>query len=103
MKQNPRKTLEQVLQESIEVEINEAHVNDWTYCHSGIPFKTLLAEYPESKRGNFNITAAITTPKSIKYRQRDIDFEGGKRGDYLFVDRSGGRMSLPLILFKRLF
>lgn len=101
--QNPRKTLDQILEDPHEIELNQDHVNDWHYCTTPIPFKTILKEYPEHKRGNFNITAAITAPKSIRYRQRDVDFDGGKRGDYLFVDRNGGKMSLPFIIFKRLF
>lgn len=100
---NPnRKDLDQVL-ETDEIEINPNHVNDWNICRSSKPFKMMEMDFPYERRPNFNITAAVTSPKSIKFRQRDNDFEGGKRGDYLFMDKSGGKMILPYKIFKRLF
>lgn len=102
-KPNPRKTLEEVLDIEVEVEINQDHTNDWHWCDNATPFKELLKLLPEDKIFGFNITAAISAPKSIRWRQRDSDFDGGRRGDYLFVDRNGGKMALPYKIFKRLF
>ena len=99
---NNRKTLEELMLNT-EPEINPSHVGDWHYCTIGYPFMRILSILPEHMRGNFNFVAAQTAPASIKYRQRDCDFEGGKRGDYLFVDRNGGRLALPFKIFKLLF
>lgn len=97
-----RKTLDEVL-ENTGYEIKQAHVDDWHYCNSSAPFKAIQKDYPEDRLGTFNLTAAIFSPKSIRYRQRDTDFDGGKRGDYQLVDRSGGKMALPFAIFNRLF
>ena len=96
-----RKTRDEVL-ENAEVRIIHAHVDDWHYCNSSAPFKYILRDYPD-KLETFNIQAAITAPKSIKYRQRNCEFDGGSAGDYVLVDKSGGRMSLPFVIFNRLF
>ena len=101
MAKTERKNLDQLLEE-VEIEIVPEHVNDWHYCTSAEPFKNLLKRYPELT-SRFNIVAATSAPKSIKYRQRDCDFIDGKRGDYLFVDRNGGRMSVPFTIFKLLW
>jgi len=105
VKENKRKTMEQILEESegIAVELNENHVNDWHYGKSSAPFKMIDRDLPIERMGCFNITAAISSPKSIKYRQMATDWEGGRKGDYLFFDASGNNMTLPYILFKRLF
>jgi hypothetical protein len=97
-----RKTLEEVL-ENIEREMIPDHINDWHFCQTAAPFIALKKLYPEDKRGTFNIQAALTSPKSIKYRQRDVKFDGGEAGDYILVDRNGGRMAVDFAIFKRLF
>lgn len=99
------KTLDEVLEpkEDDQIEMNAEHLNDWHTCTSGAPFKNYLTKVKEPK-GNFNFQAAITSPKSIRFRQRDCDFEpGGKKGDYLFVDQNNGRTAIPYKLFKLLF
>lgn len=103
-KQNLRKTMEQLLdQETEDVVLNPEHVNDWNYGKTSTPFKTIESEYPLERRAFFNIKAAISSPKSIRYRQMDNDFEIGKKGDYLFIDSTGNKMAIPYKLFKRLF
>lgn len=104
-KENKRKTMQQILEESegLVAELNMDHVNDWHYGNSSVPFKIIQRDLPPERLGNFNITAAISSPKSIKYRQMSYDWEGGKKGDYLFADASNNNMTLPYILFKRLF
>jgi hypothetical protein len=97
-----RKNLYQVLEES-EIEINPDHVNDWHYCNSGAPFFALQKLFKDLSSGTFNFAAAISSPRSIRYRQRDSDFDGGKRGDYQFVDQNGGKMAIPSKIFKLLF
>jgi len=103
-KDNDRKTMEQILEEDVSVaELNPDHVNDWHFCKSAEPFKTIKRDLALEKRAFFNIEAAISSPKSIKYRQMDNDFEIGRKGDYLFVDSGNNKMALPYKLFKRLF
>jgi len=103
-KENNRKTLDQILEEDTEVaEMNPTHVNDWHFAKSAEPFKTIKKELGIEKRAFFNIEAAISSPKSIRYRQMDNDFEIGRKGDYIFVDSSNNKMALPYKLFKRLF
>lgn len=97
-----RKSLEEVL--TGEVEINPDHVNDWQICASSYPYQRLEVKMTKlGSVGNFNFQAAQTAPKSIRYRQRDTDFEGGKRGDYLFIDMNNGRVAVPFQIFKTLF
>ena len=103
VKVNPRKTLDQVLEENIEYEINPDHVNDWHYCKTSKQFETIKRDFGPERIKFFNISAAISSPKSIRYRQMTSDFDHGKAGDYLFVDKSGGMMGVPYIIFKRLF
>ncbi|HTJ52612.1 MAG TPA: hypothetical protein VL443_24320 [Cyclobacteriaceae bacterium] len=102
-KENLRKTMEQVLENAPEPEINQEHVNDWHTAKSAEAFKTIHRDLSAERIGTFNIRAAISAPKSIKYRQMAIDWEGGNRGDYIFMDASGNKMILPYKLFKRLF
>ena len=103
-KENLRKSMDQLLDQDTEVaELNPEHVNDWSFGKSSTPFKTIESEYPLERRAFFNIKAAISSPKSVRYRQMPDDFEIGKKGDYLFVDSSGNKMALPYKLFKRLF
>lgn len=97
-----RKSLEEVL--NGEIEINQDHVNDWQICVSAYPYQRLEAKMSKiAHGGNFNFQAAKSSPKSIRYRQRDTDFTGGKRGDYLFMDMSGGRIAVPFQIFKSIF
>ena len=98
-----RKTMDQVLEDAPEPEMNKNHVDDWHYATSSSPFKDLARDLKPEKFGCFNITAAITAPKSIKYRQMPVDWDEGKKGDYLFMDRSGNKMTVPYKLFRRLF
>lgn len=102
VKVNPRKTMDQVLEADNGYEINPVHVNDWHHCSSSENFRTIKKTLPD-KIGMFNISAAISSPKSIRYRQMGVDFDHGKAGDYLFVDKSGGMMGIPYKIFKRLF
>lgn len=97
-----RKSYEEVVVGG-EPEIRPEHVNDWHYCDSKRQFEYIQKHVPKNKIGLFNLHAAISNPKSIKYRQRDCDFAEGKRGDYLFVDQNGGRLGLPFKFFKLLF
>jgi len=101
-KTNPRKTLDEVL-ESTEFELNPSHVSDWHYGYSPEQFLTIKKEVPKERFGKFNIEAAITNPKSIRFRQMASQFDYGKAGDYLFLDMGGGMMGIPYKLFKRLF
>lgn len=101
-KVNPRKTLDEIM-ENREYELNPNHIGDWTFCSASYPFTIIKRDMPSDRIQKFNIAAAISAPKSIKYRQVNFEFEGGKPGDYMFVDRSGGTMSIPYQLFKRLF
>lgn len=103
VKVNPRKTMEQVLDINQEYEIHPDHVNDWHYCTSAAVFQAIKKDLGPTRIGMFNISAAISSPKSIRYRQMTSDFDHGKAGDYLFVDKSGGMMGVPYIIFKRLF
>jgi hypothetical protein len=102
-KKEERKTAEQIVEETGEIEINLDHVNDWHYCKSGEAFTKLKDRLTDANKGTFNMRAAETTPKSIRYRQRAHDFDGGKKGDYLFMDLGGGRMTVPYKIFKSLF
>lgn len=96
--------MEQLLDEDTTIaELNPDHVNDWHFGKSSAPFKAIENEIPIERRAFFNIKAAISSPKSIRYRQMDNDFEIGKKGDYLFIDSSGNKMGLPYKIFKRLF
>ena len=101
-KDNPRKTLDEIM-ENREYELNPKHTDDWTQCNSSFPFTMIKRDVPGERIQKFNIAAAISAPKSIRYRQMADSFDGGKPGDYLFVDRSGGMMAIPYQLFKRLF
>lgn len=101
-KTNPRKTLDEVL-ESAEFELNPSHVDDWHHGYSSLQFETMKKELSKHKIGNFNINAAMTNPKSIRYRQMSSQFDYGNVGDYLFIDMGGGMMGIPYKLFKRLF
>jgi hypothetical protein len=94
-----RKTLDEVI--NVEPELNPDHINDWHYCSSGQPFRSI--QHLSIPKGNFNFIAAISSPGSIRYRQRDCDFPEGKRGDYIFMDQNGGRMAVPFKLFKLYF
>lgn len=102
MKETLRKTMDQVLEEECDVEINQDHVNDWHYAKSAEGFKVIEKEFNKAC-ASFNIKGAISSPKSIKYRQMAFDWEDGKRGDYIFIDASHNKMILPYKLFKRLF
>jgi hypothetical protein len=102
-KENLRKTMDEILSEDYEAEFNPNHVNDWNNASSSEPFKIIERDYPYEKRPFFNIKGAISSPKSVKFRQMIHPWDDGKSGDYLFVDASGGKMGLPYKLFKRLF
>ncbi len=102
-KKAEKKTMEQLLAEPCEVVINQAHVDDWHFCNSSAPFERLKDLLPYNNQGGFNIMAGISSPKSIRYRQRATDFDDGTIGDYTFADRSGGKMTVPYKLFKLLF
>jgi hypothetical protein len=100
-----RKKLEEVLSDV--PEINQKHVDDFHFCKSAFPFLELerdILKHPGifQMRG-FSLKAAQTAPKTIRYRQRDSDWELGKKGDYMLVDNSGGKLCVPFQIFKRLF
>lgn len=101
---NPlRKNYDQVISAVEETELIPDHVNDWHYCAKGARFRELELAIPEEKRPLFNMVAAKTAPTSVRWRQRDTDWEGGRKGDYLFENMGGGRMTVPFQIFKRLF
>jgi len=102
-KKAEKKTMEQILETPGEVVINQAHVDDWNFCNATAPFDRLKDLLPYKNTGGFNILAAISSPKSIRYRQRAVDFDEGTIGDYTFVDRSGGKMTVPYKIFNLLF
>jgi len=102
-KKAEKKTMEELLAEPCEVVINQSHVDDWHPCNSTAPFERLKDLLPYKNTGSFNILGAISSPKSIRYRQRATDFDDGIIGDYTFIDRSGGKMTVPYKLFKLLF
>jgi hypothetical protein len=98
-----RKTLQEILDAEDEPEINPDHVNDWQVTGNSFTYKALQEKMRQLNTGNFNFTAAISAPKSIRYRQRNCDWHEGQKGDYLFVSANGGRMCVPYKIFKLLF
>lgn len=90
------------LKKSVTPIIHPNHVEGWNYCHSDRPFKAITSLYPEL-RGSLNLHAAVSAPKSIRFRQFDHDFGDGVKGDYMFMDAGGGKMILPYVMFKHLF
>ena len=105
-----RKSNDQVLERDSDPIINEKHINDWTQCVKGDGYKFASLRQRNNKPGSFNYYAAESTPKSVRYRQLsdngpmsttagDSTYE---RGDYLFIDASGGKVVVPFKLFQLL-
>lgn len=84
----------------------QSHVDDWHSLSKKFPVDRIIRLVKVTF--DFNVHAAVSAPNSIRFRQFDKDFTlhtkmGNaeiKAGDYILMDRSGGRMHVPHNIFK---
>ncbi len=107
----PRMSNEEALTFEGDPEMNEQHVNDWSFLKENDGPKMVLVGKKVENHGTFCFAAAKTAPKSVRFRQLtdsgvvttaagDVTY---KRGDYLFVDQSSGKTIVAYKLFKLFF